>query len=451
MRWPLSLGLLALAASLPACGGSAPASQRSTALKARSAYTPSGFVIQTAIADPECNGGRGIRVPAALAGNAVLASGSLGDGSTLVALSSIYPGKRFAILHSFTTRCAPNQEFGDHGVATIGIHSHLRPAHSTSPGMPADGLWVNVVAARSGGGAIVAGTYGGRWVVGEVTPRGQMDESFGNRGWTALAFNGEVREVLQEPSGRIILAGDTNPSGCCTRNWAAAISAHGEPEDGFGAHGRVELPTAGEAGVEALALEPNGDILAQIGYGNNGCWGVVLAMLTPSGDLVPGFKQRLDQFWKRLGFGAFVGDVHPDGNGFTLVGTGERACDGYARQVATGLIARIQVDGRTAGTTTRFRSRMYGEVHAFSVGDDNFIVELPYGDSTRLTLAVRRSDGSTDARFANRGHAWIHTRWSGFHAVLGTTASVTRAGQREIVVVATRDGRNELHLMRVRI
>jgi hypothetical protein len=365
----------------------------------------------------------------------------------LVALSAIYPGKRFALLHSFTRQCAPSRGFGVQGVATIRIPSDLRPARSAS----ADGLWINVVEPKTGGGAIVAGTYGGRWVVGEVTSSGQLDRSFGNRGWTALAFNGEVRAVVQEPSGRIILAGDTNPSGCCTRNWAAAISARGQPQDGFGAHGRVELPTAGEAGVEALVLEPSGDILAQVGYGNNGCWGVALAMLTQSGHLVPRFKQRLDQFWKRLAFGAFVGDVYPDGNGFTLVGTGEKACDGSARQVATGLIARFRVDGRTTGSTTRFPSRMYGEVHAFRVGDDTFIVELPYGDSTQLTLAARRSDGSTDARFANRGRAWIHTRWTGFNAVLGTTASVKRAGQREIVVVATRDGRNELHVIRVRI
>jgi hypothetical protein len=319
--------------------------------------------------------------------------------------------------------------------------------------MPSDGLWVNVVAPRNGGGAIVAGRYGGRWVVGEVSSRGRLDRSFGNGGWALLPFNGEVRAVLQERSGRIILGGDTNPSGCCTRNWAAAISTHGQPEDGFGAHGQVELPTGADSGVEGLALEPNGDILAQVGYGNNGCWGIALAMLTPSGHPVPGFKQRVDQFWKRLAFGAFVGDVYTDGDGFTLIGTGERACDGdgHAHQSATGLITRFRVDGKAAGSTIRFPSRMYGEVQAFRVGDDIFSVALPYGDSTRLTLAARHRDGSLDAQFANRGRAWMHTRWSGFNAVLGTTASVARAGPRAIVVVATRDGRNELHLIRVRI
>jgi hypothetical protein len=41
---------------------------------------------------------------------------------------------------------------------------------------------------------------------------------------------------------------------------------------------------------------------------------------------VPLFGNRLGRFWHALGFGAFVGDVHIDGEGFTLVGTGQRPC-----------------------------------------------------------------------------------------------------------------------------
>ena len=70
----------------------------------------------------------------------------------------------------------------------------------------------------------------------------------------------------------------------------------------------MELPTGEDSGVEALALEPNGDILAKVGYGNMGCWGVGLAMLTPSGRPAPLFAKRLEGFWHGLGFGAFVGD-----------------------------------------------------------------------------------------------------------------------------------------------
>lgn len=49
----------------------------------------SGFVVQPGIADPSCNGGRGVRLPAGLSGDAVVVSGPMKDGSTLIAFSSV--------------------------------------------------------------------------------------------------------------------------------------------------------------------------------------------------------------------------------------------------------------------------------------------------------------------------------------------------------------------------
>jgi hypothetical protein len=228
-------------------------------------------------------------------------------------------------------------------------------------------------------------------------PRGRIDPTFGDGGWTVLPFPGEVTAILQEPSGRIIIAGDNGGGGCCTLNWAAAISARGRLENGFGTHGRAELPTGGDSGVEGLALEPNGDVLAKVGYGNMGCLGVALAMLTPSGRQVPQFAKRFDRFWQGLSFGAFVGDVYIDGDGFTLVGTGQRPCaDGpsFSAPSATGLITRFRTNGEPASRTIRFPSRMYRDVNAFHDGADIFVVVSPYADSTQLTVTARRLDGS---------------------------------------------------------
>jgi hypothetical protein len=201
-----------------------------------------------------------------------------------------------------------------------------------------------------------------------------------------------------------------------------------------------------------LGLEPNGDILAPIDYGNMGCWGTALAMLTPTGRHVLLFGKRLDQFWHGLGFGAFVGDVDIDGEGLILVGTGQRPCAGgpsFSAPSATGLIARLRTDGEPASQTIRFPSRMYGSVEAFHEGNDIFVVESPYADPTRLTITARHADGAIDRRFGSDGRASIRTPWRGFNATLDTDVSITQAGPRAIVVVATRSGR--LQIIRVRL
>jgi hypothetical protein len=413
-----------LTTSLVACGGKT--------LTGQVGLAPSGFVLQPDISDAGCNAGRGVRLAAHFGDIPVVASGTMADGSTLVA-SSGYPTLRSVVLHSVTARCAPNRAFGNEGVATIALPLRPLPGHPPVDGVPRNGLWVDVVAPRSGGGSILAGTYGNDWVVGEVTSRGRIDRTFGDGGWTVLPFPGEVEAVLQEPSGRIIIAGDNGGGGCCTLNWAAAISARGRLESGFGTR------------------EPNGDILATVGYGNNGCWGVALAMLMPSGRPVPQFAKRFGRFWHGLGFGAFVGDVYIDGDGFTLVGTGEEECDGYNSQPPTGVITRFRATGVLRGRTIRFPSRMYGTVDAFHHGDDIFVVGSPYADSTQLTVTALRRDGTADPRFGGGGRALIHTPWKGPNATLETMASVKRASPRTIVVIATQEGRKQLQLIRARL
>ena len=143
---------------------------------------PSGFIVQPEIADPSCNGGRGARLPGGLGGESVLASATMADGSTLIALTSVYPGKRSAALRSVTRTCGSNREFGRDGAGTITIPSGLKPTDPAEDGFPAEGIWINAIAPRNGGGAIVAGVYGGNWVVGEVTTRGPW---IGHSGATA--------------------------------------------------------------------------------------------------------------------------------------------------------------------------------------------------------------------------------------------------------------------------
>jgi hypothetical protein len=454
MRRAPALASLTLAVLLAGSGGTAATADGVTIVSKAASLAPSGFVVEPEIADPLCNGGRGARLPAGSRGDSVVASATMADGSTLVALTNVYPGKRSAVLHSVTRTCASNGEFGDDGAAAITIPSSLQPTDPAEDGFPAAGVWINAIAPRNGGGAIVAGVYEGDWVVGEVSASGSVDQTFGSNGWVLLPLPGEVTAILQEPSGRIVVAGDNGGGGCCTVNWAAALTEHGQLENGFGADGRAVLPTGEDSGVRSLALEPNGDILADIGYGNMGCWGLALAMLTPSGAPEPMFAQQLQKFWKTHRFGAFIGDVHVDGEGFTLVGTGQKPCydeppGSTAR--ATGLIAHFQTDGSPAGATARFRSRMYGSVQVLPDGHDTILAASPYADPTEMTLTALRPDGSTDPRFGRHGSALIRTPWHGSSAALSTTVSINEASPSEIVIVARESERGQIQLIRLRL
>jgi hypothetical protein len=454
VRHAFAFGLLVITTSLvAACGGHASADHTN-----HMQLAPSGFALQPDLSDAGCNGGRGVRLAMHLGDIPVVASGTMADGSTLTA-SSGYPTLRSVVLHSVTPGCAPNAAFGNEGVATVTLPLRPRPGNPPEDGVPRNGVWVNAIVARRGGGAILAGTYGNDWLVGEVTQRGRLDTAFGDGGWAVLPFPGEISQAVQEPSGRIVVAGDDGGGGCCTRNWAAALSARGRIDRRFGTNGRTELPTGGDSGVDSVLLEPDGHILFQVVYGNNGCWGVEFSMLRPSGRPVANFAARMQQFWKRQPFklpggaSAFVGTAYVDGTGFTLFGTGQNQCYGYPLprgQSPTGLVARFQVDGRSV-STARFASRMFASIQVFRAGTEIFVVTAPYGDQTQLTVTARRSDGSVDPRFGSRGTARIRGPWRGRDAALETMVSVNRAGPNTLVVVATRDGRKQMQLIRVHL
>src|SRR2546423_9110736 len=177
VRQVRALAWLVLPVFLAACSGSHQPSHGS-ADPGRVAVRPARFAVRPNISDPLCNGGRGVRLPGRLGGNPIVASGAMADGSTFVAISD-YGTKKSVVLHSVTRRCSPNRAFGDQGATTIAFSSRQESAYPAAGAASSRGLWVNAVAPRRGGGAIVAGAYGDgmsgdEWVVGEVTPRGQL-------------------------------------------------------------------------------------------------------------------------------------------------------------------------------------------------------------------------------------------------------------------------------------
>jgi hypothetical protein len=442
VRRTAAIAVVTLAALL---GGGALSEGRPLVVAAVSA-APSGFTVQPNIADRACNGGRGLELAAHVGQIPVVASAALSGGSTLIAVSGGDPNRNSVALYSVTPTCTPNLAFGREGVATLGP---AQPApKDPSPTGWLGGLQIDVVAPAVGGGALLAGGYGDHWIVGEITSQGKPDPSFGTDGWSLLPFREEVESVVQEPSGEIVI-GASKGSGCCVTNSMAALSSTGQLETAFGAGRREALPTGEDSGVATPVLESNGDILAPIGYGNMGCWGMSLEMLAPTGRPVPLFQQRLGRFWEALHLGAFEGDVYADGLGFTVIGTGQKPCYGFKpSRSATGLIARFAADGQQIGQTIKFPSTMYGAVQAFPDGNDTLIAESPYANPTELTIEALRPDGSLDPGFARNGVARIRTPWRGTNAALETMVSISRAGPGTIVIVAQDDG-NQIQITRL--
>ena len=412
--------------------------------------TPSGFRVQPEIADPGCNGGHGIQFSSGL-GDSIVASSLMPDSTTLIALTSIYPAKRFAVLDSITPSCTRSPGFGTNGVSRIGLPRQLRASAAHRQPLLGSGFWIETIVPRDDGGAIMTGTLGGQWLVVELTASGVVDRHFGRGGWALLPFRGDVTAVMQEPSGRIVVAGDNGGGGCCTLTWAAALTATGRLDRRFGVRGREELPTGGDSGVELLAREPNGSILVKIGYGNMGCWGVGLAMLTPGGRPVPGFAERLNRFWGKLDFGAFTGDVYVDGAGFTLVGTGERPCaEALKRSPPSldGVVAHFRSDGRLVGEPGRFTSRAF-EYQVLTDRAGALVVTSPYASLAKLTLTVRRPDGSVDTGVATGGRAEVRESWRGRGPGVETVVLVGPASDGTVVVLAWNSGA-VLQLIRLR-
>lgn len=461
MRRAIVVLPLAIAASLAGWAAGGAPSIRAGGVAAAShatARTPSGgFVVRPDIADPRCNGGRGIRLRTPFGGREAIEtsrSATIAGGTTLIAFSDDGQAEGFAVLDALTPGCGRDRVFGRDGTAKISIPSSFRPKPRREDDPERleagpEGLVIEAVAAGIGGGAIVAGSDAGDWVVGEVSRNGELDRAFAREGWAVLPYSGQVTAAVQERSGRILIAGSEDASGCCTVNWAAALSARGQLERGFGTRGRARLPTGEDSGIKAMASEPDGEILVDVGHGNMGCWETTLAMLSPSGRQVSLFARRLRRFWQTLGFHAFVGDTYIDPKGFTLVGTGQRPCyDEPPGSVAPawGVIASFRTDGTQTATAVRFPSRMYGTIRTFRDGGDIFTVEVPYGSRANFTINARRSDGSLDSRFANHGVAQIRAP-GGDYAESGFLL----AGEGEIILDSKPSEGPYLHLIRLRL
>ena len=155
------------------------------------------------------------------------------------------------------------------------------------------------IALQNDGKIIVAGharmnrvQYGLDFVVARLFPSGNLDQSFGTRGFTTLDLGGAeyARNLCLQPDGNIILAGTSNYEITAVR-----LSDEGNLDYSFGNKGRQIIRNGANSSgrVSNLLVEPNGKILIS---------GVckeeaILARITGNPAL-PGLKEVMNFSWE---------------------------------------------------------------------------------------------------------------------------------------------------------
>lgn len=284
--------------------------------------------LTTQVADSQCPHGLGIGVDtaewisrAASQGKdfPTLAVAMLANGDTL-AVASGAPTPRTAIVAEFRTPCELNPDFGRGGATQLAFGRQ--------------GVSISAVLPMADGGALIAGSTSesnAHWLVGRLTADGQPDAAFGHDGWASLPWGYTATALAQMPNGDIVVGGDGNENGS---SYTSELTSDGGLVRSFGVAGRTRMPPWHDGGVQGVWVEPSGNILAIVGGGNSGCWGVIAVELTPTGERVSGFARRFQRglhqavptAGARFPFIVFVGDIAVEPDGFHLIGTAQNTC-----------------------------------------------------------------------------------------------------------------------------
>jgi uncharacterized delta-60 repeat protein len=150
--------------------------------------------------------------------------------------------------------------------------------------------------------AVLAGTASQgfpTWGFARVDTAGVLDPSFDGDGKLSkeVGNGGSARAVVLEPGGKILAGGDASGDGTDARPYLprfalVRLTAGGTPDADFGTAGVVTTPVGGDpgatgvgGGIEALALQPDGKIVAA-GYAYwSGQARFLIARYTSTGDL----------------------------------------------------------------------------------------------------------------------------------------------------------------------
>ncbi|MFC5662086.1 calcium-binding protein [Kitasatospora misakiensis] len=247
------------------------------------------------------------------------------------------------------------------------------------------------VAVQGDGKIVAAGLTGGDFALARLNTDGTLDSGFDNDGRATTDFDGgadAARAVAVQGDGKIVAAGYTG-SGAGNYDFALArYTSTGAPDTGFSSDGKVATTFGGVEFAHALALQPDGKIVAA-GYTGND---FALARYNSAGNLDGGFdtdgKVTTDFGGGEVAYGVAV----QSGGAIVVVGstsTGSGGSDfALARYTSTGALdTGFSGDGRA---TTDFGGG-FDQALGTAVQPDGRILAAGYSDGD---AALARYDGS---------------------------------------------------------
>lgn len=222
------------------------------------------------------------------------------------------------------------------------------------------------VVALPDGGAVVIGRGSGPGQKGfyaaELTAAGALDPSFGSGGIAHVTVDSPPAvplQVLRQPDGKliVIVSGRQTTAFSFGQLVVVRLDADGSLDPSFGSQGIVSAPVAPTCGSCTTAgLAPDGDIVltgeggllsAALGGDPSAPTAWVVASLTPSGALDPGFGAGGLETIAATGAGGYDVAVLPSGEVMTL---------GVADSSATGSVALLSLLGPNGGADRGFNA-----------------------------------------------------------------------------------------------
>ena len=245
-------------------------------------------------------------------------------------------------------------------------------------------------------GKIVAGgtftDYNGtaRNSVARLNADGTLDATFAP---TGTGFNGEVSALVRQPDGKILVGGRFTSYNGVARAYVARLNADGTLDASF-----VPAGTGFNFWVNALALQPDGKILAGGAFATyNGLAASRLVRLNADGSRDASFTQT------GTGLSGAVNALALQPDGKVLAGGGFGQYNGLSR----GSIARFNVDGTLDAAFVPTGTGFNQSVYALTVQRDGQVLAGGYFDQFNGTaaryMARLNSNGSRDASFATTG------------------------------------------------
>ena len=327
------------------------------------------------------------------------------DGGVLVAGYTSLSGAGDAALARYSSTGQLDSSFGSNGKTTVSKVAGID--YIDSAVLQADGKTVLVGYANTGVNEDAA--------LMRLDANGMLDSSFSGDGWLTFAFGSNVdrlHDVLLQPDGKLVVAGEANLTGSQVDFALARINPDGTLDTTFSGDGKVvsALNGARNDWATALALQADGRILVAGLMLNSNSKDIALQRLDSTGALDTSFTPYGKLVLEIPNSNEIVTDVMQQADGKVLVvgrteyGSGTVSNVLLARFLSNGTIDTAF--GSNGLVNKVIGTRNSGASSVIQQADGKLLVSGFYHDDNNIARPVLMRfllDGNLDTSFANGG------------------------------------------------